>query len=326
MLAVLACLSILSLLTAVLVGSVGIEWASLPFAVPELVRGDPTSLTATLLKLRLERVLTAFLTGGSLALAGVMMQALLRNPLADPYVLGVSGGASVGALLMLLLGGAAWMIDVAAFGGAITIAILLYWLAHREFGRYAGVAGSTQLLLTGVILAFGCGAMITLLLSVAPDGSLRGMVFWMMGDLGGANASWLSVFVLSAIFVFILRMARSINLLALHSEEAATLGVNVTLVRKTLFAGSALLTASAVTCAGSIGFIGLIVPHLCRMAYGADHRLLLPAATLVGGSFLVLADMLARTLMAPHQLPVGAVTALIGVPVFIFQLYRSRSN
>lgn len=324
MLIILVCLSLMSLLLACLIGSVEMDWHSLPSAFFQMIRGDATSLSATLLELRIQRAIAAFLTGASLGLAGVMMQALLRNSLADPYVLGVSGGASVGALLMLLLGGVAWMISTAAFSGAIAVAMLLYVLARQDLGQHAGMDGSAQLLLTGVILAFGCGAIITLLLSVAPDASLRGMVFWLVGDLGGASINALSVFVLIAVFAFIFRIARSVNLLALYSEEASALGVNVPLVRKALFICSALLTACAVTNAGSIGFVGLVVPHFCRMIFGADHRLLLPTATLTGGSFLVLADLLARTLMAPHQLPVGAVTALIGVPVFLFQLYRSR--
>lgn len=322
----MAGLSFLTVLVACLTGSAGMDWQTLPPAFIELIQGEPHTLTATLLELRLQRIVAAFLTGASLALAGVMMQALLRNPLADPYVLGVSGGASVGALLMLFFGGVVWMMNAAAFAGAIAVAVFLYWLARKELGHHAGADGATRLLLTGVILAFGCGAIVTLLLSLAPDGSLRGMVFWLVGDLEGASMNWLSVFILVAVLACILRMARSVNMLALYSEEAAALGVNVARVRKSLFIGSALLTACAVSNAGSIGFVGLVVPHLCRMALGPDHRLLLPAATLAGGSFLVLADTLARVMMSPHQLPVGAVTALIGVPVFLFQLYRFRGN
>lgn len=254
------------------------------------------------------------------------MQALLRNPLADPYVLGVSGGASVGVLLVLLLGGAAWMTDAAALGGAVTVAVLLYWLVRREWGIDEGAGGMAQLLLTGVILAFGCGALVTLLLSVAPDGYLRGMVFWLVGDLEGASLNWLSVFVLLAVLAGMLRLARSVNLLALYAGEAAALGVDVGGVRRFLFAGGALLTACAVANAGNLGFVGLVVPHFCRRLFGPDHRLLLPAATLAGGIFLVLADVLARMAISPRELPVGAVMALVGVPVFLWQLYRFRGR
>jgi len=326
LLAVAAGLAFLTVLAGCLTGSASVDWHTLPSASLDLLQGEAHTLTAIFLKLRLQRVMAAFLTGGSLALAGVMMQALLRNPLADPYVLGVSGGASVGALFMLFTGGALWMMNAAAFAGAMAVALFLYWLARKELGRYAGADGATRLLLTGVILAFGCGAVVTLLLSLAPDGSLRGMVFWLVGDLEGTSMNWLSVIILLAVLACALRMARSVNMLALYSEDATALGVNVAQVRKALFMGSALLTACAVSNAGSIGFVGLVVPHLCRMVLGPDHRLLLPAATLVGGSFLVMADTLARVLVAPYQLPVGAVTALIGVPIFLFQLYRFRVN
>ena len=276
-----------------------------------------------LLELRLSRALAAFATGAALALAGVMMQSLLRNPLADPYVLGVSGGASVGALTAMLLASATWAIDVGAFVGAFLIALLLYFLARRDLrGGTAAEGRSSLLLLTGVILASGCGATVMLMLSLAPDTSLRGMVFWLMGDLSAARTAWLPWIVLAAVLAFALRAARAINVLALYDEAAAALGVPVGMIRKSLFFCAALLTASAVTSAGSIGFIGLIVPHGCRFAFGSDHRVLLPSATLVGGTFLVLADTLARTVIAPQQLPVGVVTAMIGVPVFLFQLHQ----
>lgn len=322
----LALLSLLCVLFSCLAGSAGLAWHALPAALSELLCGKPLSLAATILQLRLQRVATAFLTGGSLALAGVMMQALLRNPLADPYVLGVSGGASVGVLLALLLGCAAWMTDAAAFCGAVVVAGLLYWLVRREWGDEAGAGGMAQLLLTGVILAFGCGALVTLLLSLAPDGYLRGMVFWLVGDLEGARLNWLSFFVLPAVLAGMMRLARPVNLLALYAGEAAALGVNVGRVRRFLFGGGALLTACAVANAGNLGFVGLVVPHFCRRLFGPDHRLLLPASTLAGGMFLVLADTLARTVIAPRQLPVGAVMALIGVPVFLLQLYRFRDG
>jgi len=251
-----------------------------------------------------------------------MMQALLRNPLADPYVLGVSGGAAVGALAAMLFFSAAWMIDVAAFGGALAVALLLFLLAHRDLR--GGIGDASLLLLTGVIVAAGCGALVTLMLSVAPDGRLRGMVFWLIGDLSGTQLRWLPWLLLGAALIFSTRAARAINLMAMHAEAAATLGIRVGALRQGLFVCAALLTAGAVSSAGSIGFVGLIVPHACRFAFGPDHRLLLPAATLTGGAFLVLADTLARSVLAPQQLPVGVITALIGVPVFLLQLHHIR--
>jgi iron complex transport system permease protein len=220
---------------------------------------------------------------------------------------------------------AAWMVDVAAFGGAIAISMLLYWLARRDL-RSGGAAegGSTLLLLTGVVLSSACIALVTLMLSIAPEGQLRGMVFWMIGDLAGAPVRLLPWVVLAAALVFAMRSARAFNVMALHAETAATLGIRVGALRKSLFFCSALLTASAVTTGGSIGFVGLIVPHALRFAFGPDHRVLVPASALAGGALLVLADTLARTMIAPLQLPVGVVTSLIGAPVFLYQLHQLR--
>jgi iron complex transport system permease protein len=181
-----------------------------------------------------------------------------------------------------------------------------------------------MLLLTGVIVSSACMALVTLMLSIAPEGRLRSMVFWMIGDLAGAPLRVLPWIVLGGALAYALRCARAMNVVALHAESASTLGVRVGALRKGLFFVSGLLTASAVTNAGSIGFVGLIVPHACRFAFGPDHRVLIPAAVLAGGSFLVLCDTLARTVAAPTQLPVGAITALIGAPVFLYQLHRLR--
>jgi iron complex transport system permease protein len=251
------------------------------------------------------------------------MQALLRNPLADPYVLGISAGASVGALAALMFMCALWVVDASAFGGAVLVSAMLYVLARRGLRSGAPAeGGSSVLLLTGVILSSLCMAVVTLMLSIAPESRLRSMIFWMIGDLAGAPLRILPWVVLAGGLLFALRGARALNILAMHAEGAVALGVPVGALRKGLFLASGLLTASAVTSAGSIGFVGLIVPHACRFACGPDHRLLVPAATLAGGAFLVLADTLARTVIAPQQLPVGVVTALIGAPVFLWQLHR----
>jgi iron complex transport system permease protein len=317
--------SIASLLFAGATGSVAIPLADLPGALQELLHGRADSLAATLLDLRATRALTAFVTGATLSLAGVMMQTLLRNPLADPYVLGISAGSAVGALFAMMLMCAAWMVDLAAFIGAVAVSMLLYVLARRDMrGGSAAEGGTALLLLTGTILSAACSALISLMLSIAPEGRLRTMVFWMIGDLSGAPLRWLPWIVLAGGLAFALRTARSMNVLALHAEAASTLGIRVGALRKGLFFCSGLLTASAVSTAGSIGFVGLIVPHAVRFAFGPDHRLLVPAATLAGGAYLVLADTLARTVIAPQQLPVGVVTALIGTPVFLYQLHRLR--
>jgi iron complex transport system permease protein len=324
-LAALLVLTLASLALAGTIGSVSLPLSDLPAALRDFVEGGRSTLASTLLALRLTRALTAFVTGSALALAGVMMQALLRNPLADPYVLGISAGASVGALAALLCVGVAWMVDGAAFAGAVAVSLLLYLLARRDLrGGGAAEGGASSLLLTGVILASGCMALVSLMLSIAPEGRLRSMIFWMIGDLSGVPLRLMPWLVLGGVFLFALRGARALNVMALHAEAAATLGVRVGALRKALFFCSAMLTASAVTTAGSIGFVGLIVPHACRFAFGPDHRLLIPAATLAGGTFLVLADTLARTIAAPQQLPVGVVTALLGAPVFLFQLHQLR--
>jgi iron complex transport system permease protein len=220
---------------------------------------------------------------------------------------------------------ALWVVDAAAFAGAVGVSMLLYFFARRDLrGGTAAEGGASLLLLTGVILASACMAIVTLMLSIAPESRLRSMVFWMIGDLSGAPARLMPWLVLACAMVFALRCARSLNVMALHAEAASTLGVRVGALRKGLFFCSGLLTASAVTSAGSVGFVGLIVPHALRFACGPDHRLLIPAAALAGGTFLVLADTLARTVLAPLQLPVGVVTAMIGAPVFLYQLHRLR--
>jgi iron complex transport system permease protein len=321
--AALLCAAVASLLVAGMSGSIAVAPSDLPDAVAQVLHGRPESLAASLVELRVGRALMAFVTGGALALAGVMMQALLRNPLADPYVLGISAGASVGALFALLMLCAAATVDLAAMGGAVTVALLLYVLARRDMrSGVAAEGGTSMLLLTGVIMSSASMALVTLMLSIAPEGRLRSMVFWMIGDLAGAPLRVLPWLVLAAALAYALRNARAMNMLALHAEAAATLGVRVGAVRKGLFFVSAVLTASAVTSAGAIGFVGLIVPHACRFAFGPDHRVLVPAAVLGGGSLLVLCDIVARTVVAPTQLPVGAITALIGAPVFLYQLHR----
>ncbi|MFC5462436.1 FecCD family ABC transporter permease [Massilia niabensis] len=332
-LALLGTCALFAVLVAGLAGSVPVPLHEVPGALGSLLAGAPDGMAATLLDLRLGRASSAFVTGAALALAGVMMQALVRNPLADPYVLGVSAGAAVGALAALLFGAALWAVDLGAFGGAIAVSLLLYLLARRDLsGMRSGMRGGGQggtrtgesgvLLLTGVVLASACMALVTLMLSVAPESRLRGMVFWMIGDLAGTSWRLLPWVVLVAALVLGLRRARALNIMALHTDAAVTLGVDVVAQRRFLFICSGLLTACAVTTGGSIGFVGLVVPHACRHAFGPDHRILLPAAALAGGSFLVLADTLARTVLAPQQLPVGVLTSLIGVPVFLFQLHQ----
>ena len=269
------------------------------------------------LQLRLPRAIAAFACGGLLALAGALMQVLLRNPLADPYVLGISGGAGVGAMFALMLGLPVLALDSLAFAGALGAMFIVFGLAHGD-----GSWTQTRLLLTGVIVAAGCGALVALMLAIADENRLRGMLFWLMGDLGQSTQWWPALLALGVGLALAMPFARELNLLARGQMQAQALGVAVGRLRWVIYLLASLATAASVTTAGSIGFVGLVVPHLVRLAAGNDQRLLLPASALAGGSLLVLADTAARTLIAPQQLPVGVLTALIGVPVFLFLLSR----
>jgi iron complex transport system permease protein len=271
-----------------------------------------------ILELRLPRALAAFACGGLLATAGALMQVLLRNPLADPYILGISGGAAVGALGAMMLGAALFWVDVSAFAGALAAMLLVFGLAHGD-----GSWTQTRLLLTGVIVAAGCGAAVSLMLALAPDTRVMSMLFWMMGDASAAARPWPALAVLALALVVVMPFARDLNVLARGELSARALGVRVGHLRVALYVLASLLTATAVTLVGSVGFVGLVVPHLVRLALGNDQRVLIPAAALAGGTLLTLADTAARTVMAPQQLPVGVLTALIGVPVFLFLLSRS---
>ncbi|MDP1652547.1 MAG: iron ABC transporter permease [Rhodocyclaceae bacterium] len=312
-LALLVLLSMASLAVALAVGSVPVAAGDVLGAL----MGADTPARQIVLDLRLPRALAGFACGGLLALAGALMQVLLRNPLADPYVLGISGGAGVGALSAMLLGLAGIGIAGFSFAGALAAMLLVFGLAHGD-----GSWTQTRLLLTGVVVAAGCGAVVALILTLAPEQKIHGMLFWLMGDLSQTTAILPPLAVLALALAVSLPFARELNLLARGAEQAQTLGVAVSTLRRLVYFVAALATAAAVTTAGSVGFIGLVVPHLVRLGLGNDQRLLLPAVVLAGGSLLVLADTLARTIVAPIQLPVGVLTALIGVPVFLYLLGR----
>jgi iron complex transport system permease protein len=313
-LVLLALLCLAAVLASVSVGSSTVSVGSLV----SVLTGNGSELERTLiLELRLPRTLSALATGGLLAVAGALMQVLLRNPLADPYVLGLSGGAAAGALLAMLAGLASVLVSGAAFAGAMVATLLVFGLAH---GRGSWTA--SRLLLTGVVMAAGWGALITLLLALTPTHKLPGMLYWLMGDIAYAGSPWPALAVLVLALLLVQPLGRSLNVLARGSLQAAALGVNVRPLEWAVYLLASLITATAVTTAGSIGFVGLIVPHMLRFVVGNDQRLLLPASALAGGTLLVLADALARTVIAPEQLPVGVITALIGVPVFLYLLNR----
>ena len=294
---------------------------SIPFSeVWRLMFDTETSSQSRIIQeLRLPRALAAFATGAMLAMAGVMMQVLLRNPLADPYILGVSGGAAVGALGVIMLGLSAMWMPTAAFCGALLSVLLVFGLAGRRQGW-----STTRLLLTGVVISAGWGALINLMLSTSSNQTVHSMLFWLMGDLSQSRGELWHYVLILAVLVLMMANARPLNAMARGELQAAALGVDVRRLRLMLYLGASLLTATAVTLAGSIGFVGLIIPHALRLAGARDHRKLLPAAVLLGGSFLMMADSLARTIIAPQQLPVGVLTAVLGVPAFLLILYRSR--
>jgi len=325
----LALATLLALLAALRFGSVSVDTAALVQALGDLALGqDRPSLATTLLSLRLPRAGTAMAVGGLLALSGALLQALLRNPLADPYVLGVSGGASCAALLAIALGAGAALIALSAAGGALLALALLFVLAHRTlFARDAVLdAGrDNTILLTGVMIASLCTALLSLALSLAPDGRLRSMVFWLLGDLGGATSPALAALAVTGwllLWALAQRDAAALNLMLGGDLQAFTQGVATTQVRRRLIIITAVATGLAVALAGAVGFVGFVAPHLVRRLVGANPRLVLPAASLLGAVLVLLADTMGRSVAAPLQLPVGALMALIGVPVFVWQLQR----
>jgi iron complex transport system permease protein len=312
-----------------LIAAIAVFWLSLLMGSVELSgqqvwQGltDSSSLAHTLIvELRLPRVLAAFAVGGLLALAGMLMQVLLRNPLADPFVMGVSGGASVAALLAILLGAGTIAVGTAASAGAFAAVLLVFWLAYSADGW-----ATTRLLLTGVVIASGASAIVSLLLSIGEDARLRGMLFWLMGDLSFAGPPWSLLALLAAATAVGLLAAKHLNVLARGELQALSVGVPVSTLRAGIFLSSSVLTAATVTAAGTIGFVGLVTPHLARLLVGSDHRRVLPAAVLLGACTVATADLLARTLLAPRQLPVGALTALVGVPLFLALVRKTERS
>ncbi|MDB4949903.1 MAG: Iron complex transport system permease protein [Gemmatimonadetes bacterium] len=319
-LAMLALLLALALVIGVRVGAVHLGVREVVDAARGL--GDPTTV-AIVRRIRLPRAVLAALVGAALAASGATFQALLRNPLAEPYVLGVAGGAAVGAVGAVAIGGfvaSAAPVSAAAFAGAALAVLLVFRIAAA-----AGRALDTRvLLLAGVVAGSFFNAVIMLALTFADADSFRSAMFWMMGSFAGAT--WradaiLAVTALPALAV-LFALARPLNLLAVGEETAAYLGTHVERTKLIAYGVASLLTAAAVAASGVIGFVGLVVPHVVRMVWGSDHRFLLPASVLLGAAFVVLADALARAAAAPTELPVGVVTAFVGVPFFIWLLRR----
>jgi iron complex transport system permease protein len=280
----------------------------------------PSAYRSIVFEVRLPRILLGILVGASLSTAGSGFQALLRNPLADPYVLGVSSGAALGSIISLMLAPhVPGLIQAAAFAGAAATIAAVYFL-----GRRGGQLDSATLLLAGIVAASFLSAVIMFLMTVMSDIGRRGMAFWLMGDLASqpsVNPGWLYLlFIIGAGSIY--ATSSDLNLILTGEQEARHLGVNVHRVKLVVYVAASMLTGLAVSVSGAIGYVGLIVPHLMRMMFGSDYRVLIPASALGGAILIVLADTLARTVVSPTELPVGAMTALVGAPVFIYLMRR----
>jgi iron complex transport system permease protein len=310
---------VLAALAALAWGGVHLSWAE----VWAGLRGAPDNPEAIVIvrEIRLPRILLAILVGAALAVSGTALQALLRNPLADPYVLGISNGAALGAIVALWVGGRlAAASPAVAFAGALVTMLWVYVL-----GRRSGRLASYTLVLAGVVTASFLAAIILFVLTLLSSRDVRGIAFWLMGDLSLVTRTQLRILLPTVLLAIggLYLVSKDLNVMLLGEEEAAHLGVNVTRVETAVYVVASLLTGLAVSVSGAIGYLGLLVPHLGRIVVGSDHRALLPAAAVGGAIVLVLSDMVARTVVAPAELPVGAVTAVAGAPVFIYLLRRA---
>lgn len=302
-------LFLVSIAFSLLKGSTTIAFSQLFFA-------DNLQIHQIIWHLRLPRTLTALTCGSLLSLAGAIMQLLLENPLADPYVLGISGGAAVSTLLLMMLGASTLLCTTGAWAGSLlTFAGITFIAKKRHFQP-------DILLLIGIALACGFSALISFILMLVPDKGLHSMLFFLSGDLNDAQFPFVALSVLIAGFILCMLLSPALNLLLRGDQSAQALGLNNKKYRLLLLFLSSLFTATAVAQAGCIGFVGLIVPHLARSIIGVDHRKLLPICALLGAIVLMIADTFSRTLFAPQQIPVGIMTALIGVPIFIWLLIK----
>jgi iron complex transport system permease protein len=287
---------------------------------------DPDSVTATIIwQIRLPRVILAAFVGGTLALGGLVFQALLRNPLAEPYILGISGGSAIGAILAMLIGLSYFPgVAVFSFAGSLLVLAFVTTLAGTTLGNT--ILGKDSLLLGGVMMNAFCAAVIMFLISMTRSFQVQHILYWLMGDLATIQKGQLSIlFLLFPCFIIIFILSRPMNLLLLGKETAAAMGINVKKIILLLLVITSLMVSIIVSLSGLVGFVGLVIPHIFRMVLGPDHRILVPACLLGGASYLILCDLLARILPSSGELPVGIITALIGAPLFIILLLRHRT-
>lgn len=315
-LGILSLISVISLFIAISVGSYAISWDTWHLLFTQQA---PSMVNDIIWHIRLPRALTAFSCGALLALSGCLLQVLLRNPLADPYLLGASGGAALGVFACVFYSLPIHWHPLAAFAGALTSTWLVFKLT-----RWQSRTRIDSLLLIGLTIAITCHALLCLLLSLVPDHTLHSMMWWLIGDVVASSTPWLLMLTVLLALCVSLLMARPLNVLCLGEQHATSFGLSTTRLQQGLFLLSALFVAISVSQVGSIGFIGLLAPHLLRLVGLRHHAFLLPGSALLGGSLLVIADTLARTLWSPQQLPVGALIALIGAPLWLLMIkYRS---
>lgn len=306
------------------VGSAGIPFKEVLYL---LFNGKGGTEYSIIFDIRLPRIILGFSVGSALALSGVILQGMFRNPLVEPYTLGISGGAALGVCLNIILGlnrsFGSGLLPLFGFSGSGIVIVLIYWLTSKR-----GVIRLQGLLLTGVMISFISSSLVMFIMAVASAADLQGIIFWMMGSLDCANWAliklmvFISVLCLAVSFFF----SKDLNALSLGEEEAIHLGINTERLKKWLFLISSVLTGFAVSAAGSIGFVGLVIPHLMRFFVGRDYRILIPASYLAGGIFLILCDTLARTVISPLELPVGVITGIIGGSLFVYMLMRKSVN
>ena len=282
---------------------------------------DPT-MEGIILKIRLPRVISSALVGAALSAGGLVFQALLRNTLAEPYILGVSGGAAIGAITGILFGFSRFPgVQLTAFTGSMVTLFLIFLI-----GAGKSMIIKDRLLLSGVMVNAFCSAMIMFLLSLVQDARLHNIMFWLMGDLSSSSLKEALILagLLAPCFLIISRYANVMNILLLGNELALTMGVRVVQTTLVLLVATTFMVSATVSHCGLIGFVGLVIPHIFRMALGPDHRILLPASILGGGAYMVICDLLSRMLPSQGEMPVGVITAMIGAPIFIFLLRKSN--
>lgn len=281
-----------------------------------------STLNTIIWRIRFPRVLLSALVGASLSLGGLVFQALLRNPLAEPYILGISGGSAVGAICGILMGLSRFPgVSATAFAGSLLTLVLVLVMSSGQT-----ILKKDSLLLSGVMLNAFCSAVIMFLISLTQDARLHSIIFWLMGDLSMSDIHQIGILsvMLLPCFLLIFYFSHSMNLLLLGKETALTMGINIKAVTLTLLITTSFMVSATVSHCGLLGFVGLVIPHLLRLVFGPDHRLLVPACVLSGGAYMVLCDLLARVLPEQGEIPAGVITAMIGAPLFIFLLRRSR--